>query len=94
MLLRCPFGTVRGQLLLGRRPDGSIYGAHELTALGVIAPALRQGLFSTKRRDDEKARERRDFDAIQRRVDELSALLEQVAGSRRPVSVIRHSAMR
>ena len=93
MLLRCPFGTVRGQLLLGPRPDGSLYGAHELAALGVIAPALRQGLFSTKRRDDEKARERREFEAMQRRIDELSAMVAQVAGEPTPMPFMHRRPM-
>lgn len=93
MLLRCPFGTVRGQLLLGPRPDGSLYGARELAALGVVAPALRQGLFSTKRRDDEKARERRQFQAIQRRVEELSDMVMQFTGEPRPVRFLRPRAV-
>lgn len=87
MLLRCPFGTVRGQLLLGPRPDGSLYGAHELAALGVVAPALRQGLFSTKRRDDEKAREGRQFQALQRKVEELSDSLTRMTGAAMPMPV-------
>jgi hypothetical protein len=46
MALRCPFGSVRGWLLLGPRPDGSLYGKDELEALAEIAPSLRRALLA------------------------------------------------
>src|SRR4030095_16390719 len=51
MALRCPFGDVRGWLLLGPRPDGSLYGTDDLDALATIAPPLRHTIFSICARD-------------------------------------------
>ena len=84
MGMRCPFGAVRGWLLLGPRPDGSHYGRHELAVLAMIAPALRQALFATKNREDRRKRERRLFQAMSNKVDELTRRLDALSftGSR------------
>lgn len=78
MVMRCAFGQVRGCLLLGPRPDGSQHGKHELAALAAIAPALRQALFTSKSRDDERQRDQRLFRAIRRKVDDLSLRLDTI----------------
>ncbi len=78
MVMRCAFGQVRGWLLLGPRPDGSQHGKHELAALAAIAPALRQALFASKSRDDERQRDQRLFRAIRRQVDDLSLRLNTI----------------
>lgn len=83
MAMRCPFGTVRGWLLLGPRPDGTLYGSHELEALEAIAPALRQALFETSNRDAERNRERRLYRAINCRIVRLSDRLDALS-SRAP----------
>ena len=59
MALKCPFGSVRGWLLLGSRPDGSLYGRDELDALTAVAPALRRALFAAREREKEKESEDR-----------------------------------
>ena len=79
LALRCPFGTVRGWLLLGPRPDGSLYGKHELAALEAVLPPLRQALFATKSRDDEKQRERRLLRAMSRKLEDLSQRVQALA---------------
>lgn len=68
----CSSGSVRGWLLLGPRPDGSLPGKHEFAALESVVPALRQALLATKDREDAQKRERGRFRAMNRRVDELS----------------------
>lgn len=72
MALRCPYGGVRGWLLLGPRPDGSFYGANEFGALSAVAPTLRRGLFMVKSRDDERARDRRLFRDLRAKLDGLA----------------------
>jgi hypothetical protein len=67
MALKCPFGSVRGWLLLGPRPDGSLYGRDEVGALATIAPSLRRALFAAREREKERAGE-----AARRRVDLVS----------------------
>jgi len=72
MVMCCSSGSVRGWLLLGPRPDGSLPGKHEFAALESVVPALRQALLATKDREDAQKRERRRFRAMNRRIDELS----------------------
>ena len=71
LALRCPFGGVRGWLLLGPRPDGSGYGKDELEALEVILPGLRRALLASIERQGER---RRDLSA-ERRLSEQAAEL-------------------
>lgn len=78
MALHCPFGKVRGWLLLGPRPDSSLYGKDEIDALRVIAPPLRQALFAAREREKEKARERRYRTACEKTIASLSRRLEVV----------------
>jgi hypothetical protein len=54
MALRCPFGAVCGWLLLGPRPDQSLYGKDELEALAAIAPSLQRTIFSVVEREREQ----------------------------------------
>ena len=78
MALHCPFGNVRGWLLLGPRPDNSFYGKDEIDALKVIAPPLRQALFAAREREKEKARERRFRTACEEAIASLSRRLDAV----------------
>lgn len=78
MPLSCPFGSVRGWLLLGPRPDGSYYGKDDLDALAEIALPLQRSLFLVAEREaQERSRRWRDqalmrtIRLIQNRLDEL-----------------------
>jgi hypothetical protein len=73
MTLRCLSGTVRGWLLLGPRPDGSLYPKEELEALAEIAPSLRRALFTSRQRELEGAQEASWRRAVGRSLSELSA---------------------
>ena len=82
MALRCPFGEVRGWLLLGPRPDGSIYGSDDLDALAAIAPPLRRTIFSVLAREKEQHRTRA---SQQRLAAKVIALEASVGLTRRPL---------
>lgn len=78
MALRCPFGTIRGWLLLGPRPDGSLYGKDELEALAKIAPPLRRALLASRRREQEQAQKASWRRAVTRSIGQLSARIDQL----------------
>ncbi len=85
MALKCPFGSVRGWLLLGPRPDGSLYGRDEVGALAVIAPALRRALFAAREREMEKQRDDRSRRALNKAIADLANrqdALERLASAR------------
>jgi hypothetical protein len=44
LALRCPTGRIFGWLLIGPRPDGSLYGRDDLDALNEVLPPLRRAL--------------------------------------------------
>ena len=80
LALRCPFGTVRGWLLLGPRPDGSTYGRDDIDALTEIAPLLQQTLFLIAEREADDRRNRARQRALSRTLASLSqrlAMLEE-----------------
>lgn len=78
MALRCPFGHVRGWLLLGSRPDGSFYGKDDLDALTEIAPPLQRTLVLVAERENELARQRRVIKSLNRSMTALSERLDKV----------------
>jgi hypothetical protein len=78
MALRCPFGTVRGWLLLGSRPDGSLYGKDELEALAEIAPPLRRALAISRHREREKTSQERRQRAASRSITRLASRMDAV----------------
>lgn len=87
MALRCPFGTVRGWLLLGQRPDGSLYGQDDLEALAEIAAPLRRTLLASHHVEQKLARETRWRRAVSRSIGQLSsrvAMLESQFNRERP----------
>lgn len=55
--LQCPFGGVQGWLIVGPRPDGSLYGKDELDALHSILSPLRRAVMASLER---QAARRRD----------------------------------
>jgi hypothetical protein len=75
MALHCPFGKARGWLLLGRRPDGSLYGSEDLDALAAIAPPLRRALFSVAERERERRAAKVGVDRLAARISKLEAAL-------------------
>ncbi len=78
MVLRCPFGHVRGWLALGPRPDGSFYGKDDLDALTEIAPPLQRTLVLVAEREIEVARQRRIINGLNRSMAALSERLDRV----------------
>ena len=73
MALRCPSGHIRGWLLLGPRPDGSLYGKDDLDALTDIAPQLRQTIILVVEREKERRRTRACLKRLAAKVVELEA---------------------
>ena len=78
LALRCPFGSIRGWLLLGPRPDGSFYGSDDLEALTKIAPPLQRTLILVAEREIELARQRRIINGLNRSMAVLSDRLDRV----------------
>jgi hypothetical protein len=75
MALQCPFGKARGWLLLGPRPDGSLYGQDDLDTLSAIAPSLNSAIFSAIERENEQRAVRASLDRLAARISELEAAL-------------------
>lgn len=76
MALRCPFGEVRGWLLLGPRPDGSLYGTDDLDALATIAPPLRRTVFSVVDREKEQRTVKADLQRLTAKISKLEEILK------------------
>lgn len=76
--LPCPFGGVRGWLVLGPRPDGSGYRSDDIAALHSITPALRRAMLNAIDRHSTSRRRRRlereVFRQLQALRDRVSAL--------------------
>jgi hypothetical protein len=71
-------GTGRiGWLLLGARPDGTLYGKDEREVLAEIADPIARGIAITLRREAEAAAARAASERIEARVASLEALVEQ-----------------
>ena len=73
MALRSPFGAVSGWLLLGPRPDRSLYGKDDLEALAAIAPSLQRTIFSVVEREREQHETRASLQRLAAKVIELEA---------------------
>ncbi|MCF2515436.1 hypothetical protein LVY65_10225 [Sphingomonas sp. G124] len=73
MALRSPFGAVCGWLLLGPRPDQSLYGKDELDALAAIAPALQRTVFSVVEREREQNITLASLQRLTAKVSEIEA---------------------
>ncbi len=78
MALRCPLGSVRAWLLLGPRPDGSLYSRDELDALQFIGAPLQRTLFSVAERQKTQERDRRLMSAMARSIRSLDARVSAV----------------
>jgi hypothetical protein len=82
MSLRGPFGSVRGWLLLGARPDGSYFSKEDLNALETIAPVLRRTLLAAREREKELAVEGKRYHALERLIADVSKRLEAIEKAR------------
>lgn len=69
--LRCPFAGVRGWLLIGPRPDGSLYGKDETEAVEAVLPALRRALLACIDRQQAQRRQRLFESALRRDLGSL-----------------------
>lgn len=91
--LRVPLSAdgvgLAGWLLLGPRPDGSLYGRDERDALSDIADPVARALAIASRRSIEGSARAREFDEMRRRLAEVEAVLARVAGTGggRPVAL-------
>ena len=74
--LRCHFGELRGVLLIGPRPDGSIYGKDETAAVEAMLPTLSRVLLTSLARVRSRRRTRDFQRSITQRLKEMSARLE------------------
>lgn len=78
MPLRCPLGGTRGWLLLGPRPDGSLYGADDQQALAEVGPALQRTMILVAEREMELARQQGATKALDQAIAMLSMRLEHI----------------
>lgn len=78
MALRCPFGSIRGWLLLGPRPDGSFYGKDDVEALSAVAPSLQRALLQVAEREREERRRLADNRALRRAIQHVSERLSDL----------------
>ncbi|MCL6684156.1 hypothetical protein [Sphingomonas alba] len=78
MPLRCPFGSLRGWLLLGPRPDGTPFGRDDLDALTAIAPSLKRALFSAREREVERDQEHAEQRRLRKAIESLGSRLAAV----------------
>ncbi len=76
--MRCPSGAPTAWLLLGARPDGTLYGKEDLDALHQILPALRRALAITVRAEALRAEHRRHAASLDHRLQTLQARLRAV----------------
>jgi hypothetical protein len=83
MALRCPYGAIRGWLLLGPRPDGSLYGTDDFNALESIAMPLRRTIFSVAEREKERQAAKAGLDQLVAKISKLEAALAENGDGRR-----------
>jgi hypothetical protein len=75
MALRCPFAKVCGWLLIGPRPDGTLYGADDLDALAAIAPPLERTIFSVLEREKDQRAVKANLARLAAKIEEIEAIL-------------------
>ena len=71
--LKCPFGQVRGWLLLGPRPDGSLPGKDERATLAALTPFLQRAILAVAERQSDADRQRRRLAKLQAAVARLAS---------------------
>jgi hypothetical protein len=70
-------------LLLGPRPDGSLYGKDDLDAVNEILPALRRALTAALRNEAVHEEYRRNGIALNAQLDDLRSRLNVLEAARR-----------
>ena len=78
----CPAARIRVWLLLGPRPDGSLFGKDEIHAIAAITPALRRALAAVSAREAERARTSRLKRATVAKIQKLSARIYELERGR------------
>lgn len=81
--IRGTFGGTIPRLLLGPRPDGSLYGKDELDALKAVLPALRESLNSVMLREAYRTHQRRADRRTRRDISELRSRLAAIESGAR-----------
>jgi hypothetical protein len=85
--IRSTFAGATPWLLLGPRPDGSLYGKDELDALNSILPALRDSLNSAMMRETYLAHQRRADRRVRQDIAELRSRLAAIESGTGAASV-------
>jgi hypothetical protein len=73
LALRCTTGRTVGWLLLGPRPDGSLYGRDDLDALSQILPSLRRALTAIVAHEATRAESRQMRSELSLQLDRVQA---------------------
>ena len=81
--LSCPISGAVGWILLGPRPDGSLYGKDNLDAVKSLRPAVRRTLLWVITREASRKAQRRQRQSLGRELAELRDRLDS-AGSDKP----------
>jgi hypothetical protein len=76
--IRNTFGGATPWLMLGPRPDRSLYGKDELDALNAVLPALRDSLNSVRMREAYLVHQRRAERRVRRDIAELRSRLTRI----------------
>lgn len=74
-----PSGRTSHWLLLGPRPDGSLYGRDDLDAISQVLPALRRTLIATAANEARRKEDRRIRNYLTRQIEKLQARFPAVA---------------
>lgn len=69
--MRCPFGGTSGWLLLGPRPDGSLYGKDDQNAVQHVLAPLRRALVMAIARDTVRSENVRAGKRLARKIEDL-----------------------
>jgi hypothetical protein len=79
----CPMSGKSGWLLLGPRPDGSLYGKEDFDAIEYVKPAIRHALAWATAREAMRNEQRRQWQSLRRDVGELRRCLaaQEAAGN-------------
>jgi hypothetical protein len=90
--IRSTFAGATPWLLLGPRPDGTLYGKDELDALNTVLPAVRDSLNSVIMRESYLAHQRRADRRVRQEIAELRSRLTVIEAGALPTSVLLQSA--